>query len=166
VEWATVDNGNKDPTERSGGQGWEWRGRGDITSRPRIGRIVEAAEDPRTSPSIDGARAWGDDGGGRVARPRSRLSARRWNGGAVSTYAMALHPRLAPAGEFGLEGSEAGQRGGTRPTCGEQGRRASRTPDRKGIVTTADGGDESATTQDRSGGRTGWCGRLRYSLKK
>jgi hypothetical protein len=48
---------------------------------------------------------------------------------------------------------------------GEQGRRASRTSDREGIATTADGGDESATTRDRSRGRTGWCGRLRSSLK-
>ncbi|AQK51401.1 hypothetical protein ZEAMMB73_Zm00001d049792 [Zea mays] len=38
----------------------------------------------------------------------SRLSARRWNGGAVSTCAMALHPRLAPAGEFGVGGERGG----------------------------------------------------------
>jgi hypothetical protein len=55
----------------------------------------------------------------------SRLSARRWNGGAISTYAMALHPRLAPAGEFGAGGErgrpEGGGEHGERPTRGGAG---------------------------------------------
>jgi hypothetical protein len=41
----------------------------------------------------------------------SRLSARRWNGGAVSTCTMALHPRLAPAREFGVGGEWGGPEG-------------------------------------------------------
>jgi hypothetical protein len=41
----------------------------------------------------------------------SRLSACRWNGGAVSTCAMALHPRIAPAGEFGAGGERGGLEG-------------------------------------------------------
>jgi hypothetical protein len=101
----------------------------------------------------------------------SRLSARRWNGRAVSTCAMALHPRLALAGEFGVGGERGGPEGRDASTAsvdawGSRGRRGSRTPDREGIATTADGGDESATTRDRSRGRTGWCARLRSFLKK
>jgi hypothetical protein len=72
----------------------------------------------------------------------SRLSVRRWNGGAISTYAMALHPRLAPAGEFGAGGERGGPEGREASMASvrrveEQGRRASRTRDRKGIATTA-----------------------------
>jgi hypothetical protein len=64
----------------------------------------------------------------------------------------------------GPEGREASMASVRR--VGEQGRRASRTPDREEIATTVDGSDKSATIRDRSGGRTGWCGRLRSSLKE
>jgi hypothetical protein len=99
-------------------------------------------------------------------------------------------PGSPPLGSLGLDlfpgardGRAKGERGGPEGReasmasvrrVREQGRRASQTRDREVIATTVDGNDESATTQDRSGGCRGgrqnraprWCGRLRFSLKK
>ncbi|AQK49984.1 hypothetical protein ZEAMMB73_Zm00001d049283 [Zea mays] len=117
----------------------------------------------------DRERDWGErrrsvaaanvEGEHEIGGRESRLSARRWKGGAVSTCAMALHPRLAPVGEFGAGGERGGPEGreasmASVQRVGEQGRRASQTPDREGIATTVDGSDESATTRDQNGGRT------------
>jgi hypothetical protein len=92
-------------------------------------------------------------------------------------------PGSPPLGSLGLldlfpsarDGRAEGERGGPEGReasmasvrrVGEQGWRASRTPDREEIATPLMAATKARPPHDRSGGRTGWCARLRSFLKE
>jgi hypothetical protein len=105
--------------EEDGGAGESEDGGSEVGGGDRRSQLCASREIDRGGK--DRERDWGEwrrsvaaanvEGEHEIGGRGSRLSARRWNGGAICTCAMALRPRLAPAGEFGVGGERGGPEG-------------------------------------------------------